>query len=188
MHEFWYVFFCGWARIQELQNLEKVWLTRLDEYGCVEPSCLNVNVSEIVIGYENAMSVYPNPTSGNCTLEWNREITKLSKRTFPKWKSYSLIPWAEKFNAFQYMDFAITNKSRWICIVCHQESIKLTGSAEPLGSIAWRWWRSDAWQIAQPRAFVLRFVFAEPIAHPIKCYLNLQVICVFVALAFEALT
>jgi hypothetical protein len=75
---------CGWARIRELQNLEKVWLTRLDEYGCVEPGCQNVNVSEIVIGYENAMSVYPNPTSGNCTLEWNLENHEIIEKNFSK--------------------------------------------------------------------------------------------------------
>jgi hypothetical protein len=75
---------CGWARIQELQNLEKVWLTRLDEYGCVEPGCQNVNVSEIVVGYENAMSVYPNPTSGNCTLEWNLDNHEIFEMNFSK--------------------------------------------------------------------------------------------------------
>lgn len=75
---------CGWAMVHELQNLEKVWLTRLDEYGCVEPGCQNVNVSEIVIGYENAMSVYPNPSSGNCTLEWNLENQEIIENNFSK--------------------------------------------------------------------------------------------------------
>jgi hypothetical protein len=62
---------CGWGRVHSLQNLEQVWLTRLDEYGCLEPGCQNISVNEIAIGLENTMTAFPNPSNGQFTLQWS---------------------------------------------------------------------------------------------------------------------
>lgn len=51
--------------------LESPWIVKVDEYGCLEPGCQLVNVDEIVIGLENTMSVFPNPVSDVCTIEFN---------------------------------------------------------------------------------------------------------------------
>lgn len=58
----------GWGSIHDLQNLEQVWVMRLDEYGCLEPGCQNVQVNEVVIGLENTMTVFPNPVVDYCTI------------------------------------------------------------------------------------------------------------------------
>ena len=47
------------------------WIFKVDSMGCVEPGCHNVDVSEIVIGLENAMNVYPNPVSDIVNIEFN---------------------------------------------------------------------------------------------------------------------
>jgi hypothetical protein len=57
---------CGW--IQQKQQdpsplLQTPWLFKVDSLGCLEPGCQFVHVSEIVIGLENAMSIFPNPVS-----------------------------------------------------------------------------------------------------------------------------
>jgi Secretion system C-terminal sorting domain len=64
---------CGWGEIHGEDDLEKVWLMRLDEYGCLEPGCQNVNVTEIVLGFENSMTIFPNPVHDICTIQWNLE-------------------------------------------------------------------------------------------------------------------
>ncbi|MEZ4798626.1 MAG: hypothetical protein R2809_02380 [Flavobacteriales bacterium] len=51
--------------------LESPWIIKVDEYGCLEPGCQLVNVEEIVIGLENTMSVFPNPVSDICTIEFD---------------------------------------------------------------------------------------------------------------------
>jgi hypothetical protein len=67
---------CGWGDIHDLGNLQQVWLMRLDEYGCLEPGCQNIDITEIVLGFENSMSVFPNPVKDICTIEWS--VDKLS--------------------------------------------------------------------------------------------------------------
>jgi hypothetical protein len=61
----------GWGVVNALDDLNQVWVMRLDEFGCLEPGCQNVNVSEVVIGLENTMIVYPNPVVDFCTIEFN---------------------------------------------------------------------------------------------------------------------
>ena len=61
----------GWGVVHALDDLYQVWVMRLDEFGCLEPGCQNVNVSEVVIGLENTMTVYPNPVVDFCTIEFN---------------------------------------------------------------------------------------------------------------------
>jgi hypothetical protein len=41
--------------------LESPWIFKVDSYGCLEPGCQYVGVSEMVIGLQDAMRVYPNP-------------------------------------------------------------------------------------------------------------------------------
>lgn len=124
---------CGWARIRELQNLEKVWLTRLDEYGCVEPGCQNVNVSEIVIGYENAMSVYPNPTSGNCTLEWNLENFEIIEKNFSKTEVILIDPVGREIQRIPIQGF------------CNHKQITLDLHGLPSGIYQAHWVSGATW-------------------------------------------
>lgn len=72
----------GWGDIREEGNLHKVWLMRLDEYGCLEPGCHTVAVNEIVVGFENSMLVYPNPVRDFCTLAWSLEDAGSIEKNF----------------------------------------------------------------------------------------------------------
>jgi hypothetical protein len=47
------------------------WIFKTDSYGCIEPGCQFVNVSEIVIGLENTMSVYPNPVGSTASVAFS---------------------------------------------------------------------------------------------------------------------
>jgi Secretion system C-terminal sorting domain len=47
------------------------WIFKVDSLGCVEPGCQDVGVSEIVIGMQNVMSVYPNPASSFANITFN---------------------------------------------------------------------------------------------------------------------
>jgi len=38
------------------------WLVSVDSEGCIEPGCQDVNVEEIVVGLENTITVFPNPS------------------------------------------------------------------------------------------------------------------------------
>ncbi len=73
---------CGWGDIRDMGDLHQVWLMRLDEYGCLEPGCQNVNPTEIVVGYENSIQVYPNPVVDVCTLQWNAELASKVQSNF----------------------------------------------------------------------------------------------------------
>jgi Secretion system C-terminal sorting domain len=73
---------CGWGDIRDLGNLQQVWLMRLDEYGCLEPGCQNVNVTEIVLGFENSMTLFPNPVHDMCTIQWNLENISALQNNF----------------------------------------------------------------------------------------------------------
>lgn len=72
----------GWGKIHDLGLMNEVWLMRLDEYGCLEPGCQNVNPTEIVVGYENSIQVYPNPVVDVCTLQWNAELASKVQSNF----------------------------------------------------------------------------------------------------------
>lgn len=55
----------GWIEQQQQDPnpfLQTPWLFKVDSLGCLEPGCQDVGVSEIVIGLQNTMSLYPNPT------------------------------------------------------------------------------------------------------------------------------
>ncbi len=73
---------CGWGQIHDENDLEKVWLMRLEQYGCLEPGCQNINVSEIVLGFENSMSVFPNPVKDRCTIEWSVDKISTIEKNF----------------------------------------------------------------------------------------------------------
>lgn len=124
---------CGWARIHELQYLEKVWLTRLDEYGCVEPGCQNVDVDEIVIGYENAMNAYPNPTSGNCTLEWNLENFEIIEKNFSKTEVILIDPVGREIQRIPIQGF------------CNHKQITLDLHGLPSGIYQAHWVSGATW-------------------------------------------
>ena len=72
----------GWGRLHDLEGKERIWLMRLDEYGCLEPGCQNVNPTEIVVGYENSIQAYPNPVVDECTLQWNAELASKVQANF----------------------------------------------------------------------------------------------------------
>jgi hypothetical protein len=48
--------------------LESPWIFKVDSYGCLEPGCQYVGVSEMVIGLQDAMRVYPNPVADLLTV------------------------------------------------------------------------------------------------------------------------
>ncbi len=52
-------------------GLDVPWIFKTDQFGCLEPGCQLVAVDEIVIGLENSMSVFPNPVSSSCNIQWN---------------------------------------------------------------------------------------------------------------------
>ena len=55
----------GWIEQQQQDPnpfLQTPWLFKVDSLGCLEPGCQDVGVTEIVIGLQNTMSLYPNPT------------------------------------------------------------------------------------------------------------------------------
>jgi hypothetical protein len=58
-------FVCAGSVKQDLSGpnplLESPWIFKVDSYGCLEPGCQYVGVSEMVIGLQDAMRVYPNP-------------------------------------------------------------------------------------------------------------------------------
>lgn len=64
----------GWIEQQQQDPnpfLQTPWLFKVDSLGCLEPGCQDVNVSEIVIGLQNTMSVYPNPTTDIANISFN---------------------------------------------------------------------------------------------------------------------
>ncbi len=61
-----------------------LWLMRLDEFGCLEPGCHNVNVSEIVIGFENSMKVFPNPVRDHATIQFEIPNPAILQNNFSK--------------------------------------------------------------------------------------------------------
>jgi hypothetical protein len=52
-------------------SVQKLWVMKVDEYGCLEPGCQFVDVDEVVVGYEQSMTVYPNPTQGLATIQFS---------------------------------------------------------------------------------------------------------------------
>jgi hypothetical protein len=75
---------CGTAKRHSIGGITQMWLMRLDEYGCLEPGCQNVSVSEIAMGFENTMSVYPNPVTDRCTVVFNSDRIKTIERQHPQ--------------------------------------------------------------------------------------------------------
>ncbi|WP_306641457.1 T9SS type A sorting domain-containing protein [Sanyastnella coralliicola] len=69
--------FCGESRETDLNNPnyqdpgQQGWVVKVDEFGCVEPGCEYVNVEEIMLGLEQAMSIAPNPSNGIVNLSFN---------------------------------------------------------------------------------------------------------------------
>jgi Secretion system C-terminal sorting domain len=75
---------CGTATRHSVGSVPQMWLMRLDEYGCLEPGCQNVSVSEIAMGFENTMSVYPNPVTDRCMVVFNSDRIKTIERQHPQ--------------------------------------------------------------------------------------------------------
>jgi hypothetical protein len=64
----------GWIEQQQQDPnpfLKTPWLFKVDSLGCLEPGCQEVGVSEIVIGLQNTMSVYPNPASSIANIAFS---------------------------------------------------------------------------------------------------------------------
>jgi hypothetical protein len=64
----------GWIEQQQQDPnpfLKTPWLFKVDSLGCLEPGCQDVGVSEIVIGLQNTMSVYPNPASSIANIAFS---------------------------------------------------------------------------------------------------------------------
>jgi hypothetical protein len=66
------------------QDQDELWLMRLDEFGCLEPGCQNVSVSEIVIGFENSMKVFPNPVRDHATVQFDIPNPAILQNNFSK--------------------------------------------------------------------------------------------------------
>jgi hypothetical protein len=66
------------------QDQDELWLMRLDAFGCLEPGCQNVNVSEIVIGFENSMKVFPNPVRDHATVQFDIPNPAILQNNFSK--------------------------------------------------------------------------------------------------------
>lgn len=47
------------------------WLFKVDSLGCLEPGCQDVGVSEIVIGLQNTMCVFPNPATDMANITFS---------------------------------------------------------------------------------------------------------------------
>ncbi|PCJ82640.1 MAG: hypothetical protein COA49_00850 [Bacteroidetes bacterium] len=48
------------------------WLVKVDSFGCLEPGCQNITgVNEYIVGLESVMTVYPNPVSNICSIDFN---------------------------------------------------------------------------------------------------------------------
>lgn len=65
---------CGWIhQMAENPNpgLLTPWVFKVDSVGCLEPGCHTVGVSEIIVGLESTMRVYPNPVSDIANIEFN---------------------------------------------------------------------------------------------------------------------
>jgi hypothetical protein len=43
----------------------------VDSLGCLEPGCQDVGVSEIVVGLQNTMGLYPNPVSSIANIAFS---------------------------------------------------------------------------------------------------------------------
>lgn len=64
----------GWIQQQPQDPnpfLQTPWLFKVDSLGCLEPGCQDVGVSEIVIGLQNTMSLYPNPVSSTANISFS---------------------------------------------------------------------------------------------------------------------
>jgi TolB-like protein len=62
-------------------QLNTPWLFKVDEFGCLEPGCQFVNVEEITIGLENAMTVFPNPVRSEASVRFDLARTFSSTTT-----------------------------------------------------------------------------------------------------------
>lgn len=54
-----------------LPNDHDLWLLKLDSMGCLVPGCQYVGINDLVFGLEDALTAYPNPSSGAFTLEFD---------------------------------------------------------------------------------------------------------------------
>ncbi len=73
---------CGYLNDFDLSPQYQAWVIKVDEYGCLEPGCQNIDVTEIVLGFENSMSVFPNPVKDICTIEWNVDKVSTIEKNF----------------------------------------------------------------------------------------------------------
>jgi hypothetical protein len=62
-------------------QLNTPWLFKVDEFGCLEPGCQFVNVEEITVGLENAMTVFPNPVRSEASVRFDLARTFSSTTT-----------------------------------------------------------------------------------------------------------
>jgi hypothetical protein len=55
-------------------NLLTPWVFKVDSMGCLEPGCQFVGVSEMVLGLEDVMSLYPNPVNSVAHINFSFPI------------------------------------------------------------------------------------------------------------------
>jgi hypothetical protein len=64
----------GWIEQQQQDPnpfLQTPWLFKVDSLGCLEPGCQDVGVSEIVIGLQNTMNLFPNPVGSMANIAFS---------------------------------------------------------------------------------------------------------------------
>jgi Secretion system C-terminal sorting domain len=71
---------CGYLSDYDLNPVKSCWVIKVDEFGCLEPGCQTINVTELMLGFENTMRLYPNPVKDICTLSFDLDnYTQIQK-------------------------------------------------------------------------------------------------------------
>lgn len=69
---------CGYLNDFGISPESNAWVIKVDEFGCLEPGCQNVDVNEIRLDMVDALSIYPNPVTTNCTVELNISTNRIT--------------------------------------------------------------------------------------------------------------
>lgn len=69
---------CGYLDDFGISPRSNAWVIKVDEFGCLEPGCQNVDVNEIRLDMDDALSIYPNPVTTNCTVELNISTNRIT--------------------------------------------------------------------------------------------------------------